>query len=160
MAAIFYVPQNSGTVLFKNAMQVNTSINIPFLHALVGTNGFSVISEVTIQNRDTIQYFLTFDDFISYFYFGKGLGSITISGVMFSDCNAYFHGASILTNIISRIRGTTQQISFGNVVFDAVISQFTIRASADEGLNNAIDFNIQMDIINHSLISPSFQPLC
>ena len=158
MAAIFYTPQNTGNVIFKNAMQINTSIQIPFLANLVGTNGFSVVTEVTIQNRDTIQYFLTFDDFISYFYFGKGLGSLSISGVLYSDCNAYFRGANILTNTISRIRGSTQLISFGNVIFAAVISNFTIRASSED--NNAVDYTIQMDIINHSLVSPTFTPQC
>jgi hypothetical protein len=160
MAAIFYIPTTNENTLFKNNMQVNTAVSVPFLFDLVGPLGFLIVSEVTVQNRDTIQYFLTFDDLISYFYFGKGLGTISINGLMFSDCNGYFRGLNMFNNMISRIRGSVQNISFGNAVFSGVISAFTMRASADEGMNNAIEFNLQLDVIDHSLVPPRFTPTC
>ena len=159
MAAYFYQPIR-GNPIFKNGFHVNTAINIPFLYDSVGPNGCSIVTEVTIQNRDTIQYFLTFDDFISYFYFGKGLGTISISGVMFSDRRGYFRGANLFNNIMAGIRGTKQLISFGNAVFVAVVSNFTIRAGADDAQSNTVDFNITMDVIDHSLVPPRFLPAC
>ncbi len=159
MAAIFYSPVNSNPV-FKNNIHVNTSISIPFLNKLVGATGFLIINEVAIQNRDTIQYFLTFDDFISYYYFGKGLGSINISGMLFSDCNGRFKGVNSFTGAIADIRGRRQVISFGNVVFTGVLSSFTIRAASEDSLNNVIEFNLQLDIIDHSLTPPRFNSVC
>lgn len=157
MAAIFYRPSITDNTLFKSGMQVNLAVRIPFLDGVVGGRGFSVVNEVTIQNRDTIQYFLTFDDLISYFYFGKGLGSISISGTMFSDCSGDFPGIGLFNNKIASVRGTTQNVSFGNAVFAGVVSSFTVRASGEE---NLVDFNIQMDVIDHSLRPPRFSPAC
>ena len=160
MAAIFYSPQK-GKDIFKSGFNVNTSISIPFLNKMIGSSGgFSIITDVTIQNRDTIQYFITFDDFISYFYFGKGLGAININGVMFSDCEGYFKGAGMLTNIISKIRGTVQTVSFGNVIFSGVLSSFTIQANSEGAENNVVNFNLTLDIIRHSLPPPKFSPSC
>lgn len=158
MAALFYSPVTTGSTIFRNGLQVNTSMHLPFLNNLLGGIGWLVVTEVTIQNRDTIQYFLTFDDLISYFYFGKGLGSITINGILFSDCDGYFRGANSFTSLMSNIRGTTQNVSFGNAVFKGVVSSFTVRASAEEG--NCVEFNLQMDVIDHSLAPPRFTASC
>ena len=160
MAAIFYAPttSGSGTTLFRTGLQVNTAVHVPFLNSIIGTSGFAIVTEVTIQNRDTIQYFLTFDDLISYFYFGKGLGSISINGLMFSDCNGYFKGINMFNSMISNIRGTTQNISFGNAVFSGVISNFTVRVSAEEA--NSVEFNLQLDVIDHTLTPPRFTSAC
>ena len=168
MAAVLFRPQPGAGTIFRGGFQVNTAIRAPFLNKLTNANtvdtsgkvsdSLVVITEVTIQNRDTIQYFLTFDDFISYYYFGKGLGSLSISGMILSDCSGYFSGAGALTSMIARIRGTTQVISFGNASFSAVISSFTIRAGDENP--NMMDFNLQMDIINHSLKPPVFRYSC
>lgn len=169
MAAIFLTLNPTNHTLFKSGMAINNSVQIPFLSSLIGqTNqvsqnaqtGILIVTEVQVQNRDTVQYFLTFDDVISYFYFGKGLGTLSISGMVFSDCNNYFGGLSSLTNQIGRIRGTTQAISFGNVVFSAVLSAFTLRSSSDVGSLNYIEFNLQMDIIDHSLPPAHFTSAC
>lgn len=157
MAAIFYKPSPGRSTIFRGGMQINTAVKLPFLDGLVGNNGFSVVNEVTIQNKDTIQYFLTFDDLISYFYFGKGLGSININGTMFSNCDGYFPGLASFNNIIGSVRGSKQNVSFGNAVFVGVVSSFTVRA---DGENNLVEFNIQMDVIDHSLRPPTFSPTC
>lgn len=157
MAAIFYKPALNDNTLFKSGMQINMAVRIPFLDNVIGSRGFSVVNEVTINNRDTIQYFLTFDDLISYFYFGKGLGTISINGTMFSDCTGDFPGIGLFNSRIASVRGTKQNVSFGNAVFAAVISSFTVRASGEE---NLVEFNIIMDVVDHSLRPPRFSPAC
>jgi hypothetical protein len=157
MAAIFYRPVNNSTTLFKSGVHVNTAVRVPFLNRLVGGTGFAIVTEVTTQMRDTIQYFLTFDDLISYFYFGKGLGNISISGMLFSDCSGHYPGLNQFTDIIAGVRGTTQNISFGNAVFSGVVSSFTLRAVGED---NTIEFNIQLDVVDHSLLPPRFTPSC
>lgn len=160
MAAIFYTYATNNQTIFKSGMSVNNSVFIPFLNGLIGANGMLIVTEVTVQNRDTVQYFLTFDDLITYFYFGKGLGSMTISGMAFSDCNNYFGSLPTLTNAIGKIRGTTQYISFGNVTFSAVLSSFTLRSSSEPNAVNYIDFNLQFDVIDHSLPPAQFTTNC
>jgi hypothetical protein len=171
MAAVYYyLPTNSlvnrsGTPgaaasLFGKGFPVNTSIRIPFLNNLTSQNGFAIVTEVGMQNKETIQYFLTFDDVISYFHFGKGLGSITISGILFSDCSNNFTGVDIFNQTIANLRGTTQSITFGSRHFWCVLSAFTVRASAEEGMQNTMEFNLQMEIINHDYYSRHNYPSC
>jgi hypothetical protein len=110
-----------------------------------------------IQNRDTIQYFLTFDDLITYFYFGKGLGAMSISGIMFSNENNEFLGIAKLNNIISQNRGKSIEISFGNVLLVGVLSSSTFRVSGDL---NTVEFELHLDLIDHTYTAPKFSPSC
>lgn len=157
MAAIFYSPL-IGPQVFQGGLTINTSVRVPFLSNLVGPGGFSIINAVTVQNGDTIQYFLTFDDFISYFYFGKGLGNMSIEGTMFMTCNGYSPGIDVFYNQISRFRGQAVDVSFGSAVFTGVISTFTTTAVAEPA--GTIDFTVQLSIIDHSLAAPVFDPIC
>ena len=75
MAAIFYTSPINNQTIFKNGMSINNSLSLPFMNNILGGSGMLIITEVTMQHRETVQYFLTFDDFISYYYFGRGLGS-------------------------------------------------------------------------------------
>jgi len=157
MAAIFY-QYNPDKSIFKGGLHVNTTIRVPFLNALVGTNGLAIINEVSVSNSDTVQYFMSFDDLISYFYFGKGLGSITISGTMFTNCDGYAPGVDIFYNQIARFRGKEVPISFGNAVFTGVINSFQTSAQAEPA--GTIEFAIGLTIINHTLPVTTFTPLC
>ena len=160
MASLFYLPTDNNAI-FKGNMPYNNSIKIPFITPLISEGGFAVVNEVDIQNRDTVQYFLTFDDVVSYFYFGKGLGSLTIQGTLFSDCENNFNGIPDLIAAISTVRGKETKIYFGSITFTCVLSAFTIRASAEEGLSNTMDFNLQLDIIGHQgFDSPKVTSLC
>lgn len=156
MAAIFYSP-TFGRDVFRDGIQANTSVRVPFLNSLVGSSGFSIITDVSIQNSDTVQFFLTFDDLISYFYFGKGLGAITINGIMFTDCNGNVPGADVFYGQISRFRGVPVDISFGSAVFTGIISSFTTNSESEF---QTTSFSIALTIIDHSLQSATFTPLC
>ena len=154
MAAIFYT-FNTASVggqkpIFQTGFGVNLAVQLPFLSNILTNQTMVVVTDVSIVNRDTIQYFVTFDDVISYFYFGKGLGNISISGMLFSDCTNNFPGLTPFTQAIGNLRGTTQTITFGSAWFHAVLSGFTVRVASDNGMQNAIEFNLQMDVVDHS----------
>ena len=61
-------------------------VRIPQIDSLIGTNGLAVYTNGTLQLSETLQYFLTFDDVVKYIHFGKGVGSVTVEGIMFSNC--------------------------------------------------------------------------
>ena len=174
MAAVYYnlantgsntITNSSGTIsqaknLFGNGFPVNTSTRVPFLRNITSNKGFCIITEVGMQNKETIQYFMTFDDVISYFHFGKGLGTLTISGLMFSDVTNTFTGIDIFNQTVANLRGTTQSVTFGSRHFWCVLSNFTVRASAEEGMQNCIEFNLQFEIINHDYYTRHNYPRC
>ena len=160
MAAIYFIPSVGPNTIYANSFAVNNSVYIPFLQDFIGSQGSLIVTEVTVQHHDTIQYFLTFDDFISYYYFGKGLGHIAINGMIFSDCIGNFKSLTTLLNRLSSIRGTIQQISFGNVVFAGVMSSFTVRASSDVASIHALEFMLQIDVIASSMPPAIFAPTC
>jgi hypothetical protein len=157
MAAIFY-SINQATDVFRGGFQVNTSVRVPFLSNLVGPNGYAVVNSVSVNSVDTVQYFLTFDDLISYFYFGKGLGAMNISGLIFADCGGFMPGIDIFYSQIARWRGRTVDISFGSAVFRGVISNFTCTANAEP--DNTVEWSVTLNIIDHSLPAANFTPLC
>jgi hypothetical protein len=118
------------------------------------------VNEVNLHHNDTIQYFLTFDDLIDYFYFGKGLGVMTINGMVFSNCYGEWTSINLLLQRLGSIRGSTQALQFGGVSFSGVLSAFSLRASAESANTHAVDFTLQMDLIANSLPSPRFPSPC
>lgn len=164
MAAYYYTLKNSDSDVFHGNQVVHHGIVIPFLEDLINSNSMLIVNEVTIQNRDTVQYFLTFNDVVSWFYFGKGLGSLSISGLLLSKCDGdgagQFPGIQDLYNRIGTIRGKAQTIYFGGFSFTCVLSNYTFRANADEASVNMIDFNLQMEIVDHQIPGPSYNPTC
>lgn len=157
MAAIFFTPTD-GKNVFKGGLQVNTSISIPFLRNLIGPASNLIVTDVSVQNSDTVQFFLTFDDFISWFYFGKGLGQLAIRGMILEDCNGNLPGVNTLYQAIGDIRGTEQLVSFGNIVFTGVLTNFTTTVSSD--IVNAANFELSLQIVNHSLPTKRFYTIC
>ena len=165
MAALFTIIQNTDSSIFKGGLSINNAVHVPFLESMINNLDMLIVTEVTIQNRDTVQYFLTFNDLITYFYFGKGLGTMTINGSIFSQCGDWgttnFLGVdTLMESIGNNFRGKKVKILFGNTGFWAVLSAFTFRASAEEHSLNTVDFNLQFEIIDHGLGSPTFTSNC
>lgn len=161
MAAIFYKYRDTGNTIFRASIPVAPNVYISFLDDMVGESGFMIINEVVWQHRDTVQYFLTFDDLISFFYFGKGLGTVNVSGTLFCDCNGNWFNLNQLLARIGGVRGRiVPGLSFANVMFDGVLSSFTVRASADPNNIHAVDFSLQFDIINSSLPQAVIKGAC
>lgn len=158
MAAIFYSPTQQPGTIFRSGVQVNTAIRVPFLDDLINSSGFAVITDVSVNNQDTVQFFMTFDDFISYFYFGKGLGDLTIRGNMFMDCSSNMPGLNRFYDKIADIRGTEVDVSCGNAVFTCVLVGFSTTTTAEP--TNITEFTLQLRIIDHSLGRKNFNASC
>ena len=151
---------NGDVILFQDSFLVQPNVYIGFLSNLVGPSGFLIVNEVTMQHNDTVQYFLTFDDVIDYFYFGKGLGAMNINGMVFANCYGEWTSINLLLQQLGSIRGTTQTVQFGNVSFSGVLSSFNLRASADAQSTHVAEFALHLDIISNSLPSPRFNSAC
>ncbi len=156
MAAFFYDFGN-GRDMFRNGLTINLAIRIPFLSDMLEEQAHAIITDVSIVNNDTVQYFLTFDDVISYFYFGKGLGTISIGGLILTDCENYQPGIDVFYNSISEVRGKPVTVSFGAYTFTGVISSFEANAESEFQSTN---FRVTLAIIDHSLPPAQFESIC
>ena len=183
MAAYFYTNNNNNIFRVK---PVQPNVHIGFLDDYVNpvagasasngsiqtqleNSGFVVINEVVFQNRDTIQFFLTFDDLVSYFYFGKGLGTMTITGSVMTDCYGDTLGWGTLHDFMQMLgskRGqrigskTNDYLTMSGVSLEGVLSSFTVRASAELNSLTSVDFTLQLDIIASSFRSPTINSAC
>lgn len=147
MAATFY-SLTSGDI-FSSGGGATHLISIPSVDSIVTPTGIAIYDNVTIQVGETIQYFLTFDDVIKYIHFGKGVGSVTAEGTMYSDCIGNLPGLSRFTSAVSALRGQTTTISLGGAGFTVVMTQASISITG-EPLTSA-KFNFTFSIVNHGL---------
>ena len=184
MAAYYFT--NNGNDVFK-MVPIVSNVNLQFLSNFVnnsatpfvdsfstGSPGALIISEVLFQNKDTIQYFLTFDDLITYFYFGKGLGSMSISGSIIADCQGNWSLLNSFMAYLGTLRGkqignvydglnasnNTGSLSIGGVSFVGVLSSFTVKSNTDPNSLNVVDFSLNLDIIDSSFVKPTSTGLC
>lgn len=157
MAAVFYSPSPDKSI-FKGDFAISTAIKIPFLNTLIGSASMAIITEVSVENSENIQYFLTFDDVISYFYFGSGLGNITVRGMFFMNCDGSMPGLEKYYQVIGANRGKPVEISAGSATFQAVINNFSVVSSAEPTMS--IDFQISMSIIKSTLTPVQFTNKC
>lgn len=148
MGAIFYKYGNS--MLMHSVGPGGTPASIDLFQDLAGESNMTIITGITVQNVDTYQFFTTFDDFIHYYYFGKGLGNMQISGVMFLDCNnSEIPGINTLYNKIGQKRGQTVTVTFGNQWFQGPLTDCSVSLISEP--ETMANFTINMAMTNHGL---------
>jgi hypothetical protein len=148
MAATFY--SAGGNDLFKRQTGGASSVlTIPTLDGIVGSSGLAIYSDVTLQLGETIQYFLTFDDVIKYVHFGKGVGNITVNGILFSDCSGSMPGASRFLQAFSSLRGKSQQITLGGQTFTVVVTNCNLTLVAEPDF--MANFQMVFSVVDHQL---------
>ena len=183
MAAYYFT--DNGNNIFK-VVPIVSNVNLQFLNNFSGGSGTLIVNEVFFQHKDTIQYFLTFDDLITYFYFGKGLGSMTIAGSIIADCNGnwnmlnnfmsylgslrgqqigniYNNTGSTLSNLLSNQSSNfnnTGSLIVGGVAFIGVLSSFSVKSSAEPNALNVVDFSLNLDIVDSSFVKPVITGAC
>lgn len=151
MASLFYY---SGTDVFKTA--VGTGF-ISFSDAFNNFDGqestLSIITDVSINGNETIQFFQTFDDLISFYYFGKGLGNISLTMMLFCSCDS--NNAPGLDKVLERIgqiRGSFVDFSIGKVTFSGVLTSYNVQMVGEPVLHFIVNINLAM--IDHTLEAP------
>lgn len=150
MAAIYRYDTSGGSQeLFKSGINVLTSVKVPFLDTLLSPDNLSVITEMSIQTSETVQFFMTFDDAINWFYFGKGLGSLNIRGLLLT-CDKGTPGLSVLLDdVMRKTRGKSVDVSLGNAVFRCLLTSFNLNLTQDP--SPVIEFSLGLSIYSHNL---------
>lgn len=152
MAAIFYNLTQDKAV-FKSGFPYLTPVSVDFLSEIINEDSMVIITTIGIHNNDTIQFFLSFDDLISHLYFGKGLGAITINGILFSDCDGVIPGLGKkgLYEAISTKRGKKVKVSCaGGATFTGIIVSFNTNTMAEPDVMT--EFQITIQVIDQTLV--------
>ena len=150
MATIFHY-NTQGADIFKGGISVLSAVRIQFLQSLFeNPNNLCVVTDLGIQNSETIQFFLTFDDMINWFYFGKGMGSMTIRGLLLTSDGGTPPGLLLLLSEgMSQLRGQQVSVSVGNATFVGVMSNFSLNLTQDPA--PMVEFQINLNIVHHTL---------
>lgn len=149
MATIYRYNTGDGSEFFAGGIHVLNSVQLNFMNDLLDPANISVITEVSVQNSETIQFFLTFDDIISWFYFGKGMGTMSIRGLLLTNQNGTPGLPVLLSSVMRQLRGKAVAVSIGNAVFACVLTNFTLNLTQDPA--PVVDFTLSMNIVNHNL---------
>ena len=159
MAAIYYDVSNEQNI-FRSNVKAPQVVEIDFLNNLIETDfkdAMLVLNSVEVSNNEVVQFFMTFDDVVDYFYFGKGVGQISISGSIFStldsSCAESMNGIRKFYEAVGAVRGTPVKVSFiQGPVFIGVITGFRTATSAEPML--VMEFNISISITDQTGFEP------
>ena len=146
MAAFFYTYNNND--IFQTIASAGSIVSIDFLDNVVNADNYLIYSSVRVDTSEIIQYFLTFDDVIDYFHFGKGLGNVIVSGIIFADCEQNLPGVSALYDAFGGVRGKDVKVSFGAYSCSAVVVNSSIEIVGDPTTMG--NFTITLNIISDS----------
>ena len=149
MGAAYYT--YAGKDIFLGDIQFQTPVSVGFLSDLYSADSLALVTNVGIGTVETVQYFLSFDDLISNLFFGKGVGSITVSGILFSTCNGDIPGLAAFYSDMGGIRGSVVTISIGKYAFSGVVQSSNIDISS-EG-DTMAHFSLQLGMTNHTIPS-------
>jgi hypothetical protein len=135
--------------IFESGGTADHLIKIPKVDDILGESGLAIYNQVSAQINETIQYFLTFDDIIKYIHFGKGLGSVTAEGTMYSDCDGDVPGLSKFASAISGLRGKEQEVVIGGMTLTVVMTSAQVNVVSDPDTMAHFIFNFA--VVNHHL---------
>lgn len=144
MAAIFLNYQ-------KDLFISNVNFTIPYNCAQLSQldSGLSLVTNVGVQTSENIQYFMGFDDLITYLHFGKSVGAMVIDGMLFSDCRGGISGIGPFYNAVGGLRGSRVTLSLGGFSFTGVITNTNVSVMASP--DTMASFSIHMAMIDHTL---------
>ena len=147
MAAIFM--NTTKNDLFHSGGTANP-IYIPKVEELVDNNSMlALYTQVSTQLNETIQYFLTFDDVIKVIHFGKGLGTITAEGIMYSDCDGEIPGFDTFKKAVSDLRGEVVEAVIGPMTLTVIMTSVQVTLVPDP--TTMAHFTYSFSIVNHDL---------
>lgn len=144
MAAVYY-QYSSGTDIFNSGVTMGSSpVSSSILDSLISSSSLAILTDVSVQTQENIQFFASFDDVIKAFHFGKALGNLTISGMGFVGCSGELDGLDKFFDAVSNNRGVNVVCSIGKYSFTGLIvsSQAAIQDSMETGTIVNFAFNI------------------
>lgn len=144
-----YLATSTKNDLYKSGGTADHLIRISGVDDIIGEEGLAIYNTITGKINDTLQYFLTYDDVIKVVWFGKGVGSITAEGTMFSDCDGDIPGINKFHSAIADLRGTVSSAVIGSLHFDVMITDASLAVSGDP--DTLANFQITMAVLNHNM---------
>lgn len=142
MAAIFFKYSNKG--IFKNSITPGgTIVQSDLLSGITDAKYVTILSSVTVQHNETVQFFQSFGDLINYFYFGKGLGQIHMELMCFMDCSDA-PGLQKLWTTIGQNRGKEVSVAMGPIFVKGVLMSFSVTAVAEPETHYMISIDLGM----------------
>lgn len=154
MAALFIKYGNNG--MLKHSVGSSTapaSISC-FTELINNPRRYScIITDIGISTNDIIQFFPTFDDFIHHYYFGKGVGNMSVRGILFANCtdNAFL-GLDILLSALGKSRGEIVTCIMNGHFFKGVLLDCSLAMVSEPETH--IQFTVNFAVIDHGMPSP------
>lgn len=158
MGALLHVTGDNN--IFKHHIGMTTTAVCEVFDSFNATPGsLSILTGFTIQGRENVQFFQSFDDKVVAFYFGKGVGSINLTFMVFCECESGKPTAlEKLLERIGAVRGDQIDVVIGSIAFTGVITDFTVQAEAEPETHYIV--NITMGMIDHTLPTPTINSSC
>jgi hypothetical protein len=138
-----------GKDVFKSVPGVSHLIKIPRIDDILGQSGMAIYTQVSVQLGETLQYFLTFDDVIKFIHFGKGLGSITAEGILFSKRDGDLPGLPKYFQAFGSLRGKKETITIGSEAFTVVITNANVSLTGEP--DTMAYFQAVFSIVDHQI---------
>lgn len=149
-ATLFYKYGNGMSVLPINVGKTNP-VSLEDLDSLEEAGLVTIITDARVSLKDTNQFFMSFDDKIHHYHFGKGIGGIMIAGLILPNCDGELVGVKDLFDSIGNMRGQVKKISIGSAWFTGVLMESDITFSG-EPMTNAV-FQLSFAMLDHSIQS-------
>jgi hypothetical protein len=147
MAAIF-ITYTKGDVFLKDV-----KFTIPYgcakLQAAWDDNSNTIVTDINVQTSEILQHFTGFDDLITTLHFGKNVGAITISGIIFSKCDGTLPGLNNFYRVVGGQRGKPVTLSLGGYAFTGYIADTSVQLTASP--DTLAYFTIRMNMTAHTL---------
>lgn len=147
MPAAYFALQRGD--MFKNAGNAQHLVKIPEIDAVMGAGALALYTSVSLRLGETIQYFLTFDDVIKFIHFGKGVGTLSVEGLLLCDIDGDLPGIHKYYKAIGKLRGESVTATVGPVTMTVVMTdvQNTIMSDPD----TMSQFTVNFSVVNHNL---------
>jgi hypothetical protein len=144
MAAFFYTYGPND--IFQTIPGDNSSlISIEYLDNLVSSkSALAIYTDIQFQSTEINQIFPTFDNVIHYLQFGKGVGSINVSGLIFSACDHSIPGIASLYSSFQSMRNKKVTVSMSGISFYAIVASCTCNITGEP--DTMAQFQISLQI--------------
>lgn len=147
MAAIF-MTYTTGDVFLRDV-----KFTVPYacakLQSAWDDQSSTIVTDIAVQTSEILQHFTGFDDLITTLHFGKNVGSITISGIIFSKCDGSLPGVRNFYKVVGRQRGKPVTLSLGGYAFTGYIADTSVQLTATP--DTMAYFTIRMNMTAHTL---------
>lgn len=147
MAAIF-VSTEKGS-LFQTGFTSTPVVSVDTIDSAITSGSYAIYTDIQVQTSETVQYFLTFDDVIKYIHFGKGVGAVTVNGILFADCSETIAGLANFWKTAGSQRGKVVRVSMAGLSAKAVLTNIAVNVVGEP--TTMAQFSLQLAMIDHNL---------